>query len=239
MSIKLKAFGLSLLAVMAVGAFAVMNASAESQATGHFTSDAPSGVTKLDVKESPPSGAHLLELSQAGFTGIVCHETTYTGEVTTATATELTVFPTYKGCLTTGGSTGSVTVHSNGCSYTFTQPNKESAKTENTVDLVCPAGKKVEITHATCTVGVAPVTVKGVGYTTTSEVVPGETGENPPKKHALTVTSSATFPVTREGGFCSLLATNSTGTLSGSATVFGTDKTSGKQANVTATGSVN
>jgi hypothetical protein len=236
MTIKRKAFGFGLLTVMAVGAFAVVNASATSSATGHFTSDAPSGTTKLDFKENAPNGPHLLVLTQAGFTGIVCHETTYTGHLTGATVTDITITPTYKGCLTTGGATGSVTVHTNGCSYTFTQPNIESAKTEHTVDLVCPAGKKIEITHATCTVGIAPVTIKGYGYTTISEQAPGSTGG---AKHAITITSSATFPMTRHGGFCSLLATNATGSLSGSMTVFGTDNNSGAQVNITATGSIN
>jgi hypothetical protein len=235
MSIKLKALGLSMLAVLAVGAFAVMNASAESQPTGHFTSG--SANTAIDVTENPTApSTHSLELTQAGFTGIVCHESKYAVTNIGETADHISVKPTYQKCTTTGGSPGSLTVHSNGCEYTFKTPNKESAKTEHTVQLICNgAVKAIQITHASCTVTIHPVTVKGVGYTTTLESGPGLTGG---PKHSITLTSNASFPVTRHGGFCTLLATNSTGTLSGSATIFGKNAL-GAQLDITATGSVN
>lgn len=232
MSIKFKALGLSLLAVVAASAFAVVNASAETQSKGHFIQDA--ALTIIDVYDKPPT--HQLELGQPGFTGITCHEASYAATLSGTTITEFTVTPVYDGCTTTGGSTDSVTVHTNGCTYKFTQPNKESAKTEHTLDLVCPTGKTIEITHATCTVSIHAQTVKGIGYTTINEQVPGGT-EGP--KHAITLTADVSFAITRHGGFCALLATNSTGTLKGSATVFATNFAGGKQVNITATGSVN
>jgi hypothetical protein len=236
MSVKLKVLGLSLLAVMAASAMVVMNASAESQPSGHFTSDSPSGSTELIGFQTVPNGPHMLELSQPGFTGIVCHVLSLSEVFSGTTVTDLTLIPSVKDCLTTGGSTGSVAVHINGCTGTVLQPNKESAKTEQTVQLVCPAGKKIEITHSGCTLAIQPVTVKGAGYTTIVEKVPGSSEA---AKHAITATVNASFPVTRHGGFCALLATNSTATVSGSGTVFGKDPTSGKQVNITATGSVN
>jgi hypothetical protein len=234
MSIKLKALGLSLLAVLAASAFAVMNASAESQPTAHFTSGSHN--TQVLVFENPTSGTHALELSQPGFTGIVCHEPSYAVTNIGTTADHITVKPTYKKCTTTGGNPGSVTVHPNGCEFTFTTPNKESAKTEHTVTLNCPTGKSIQITHATCTVSIHHVEVKGVGYTTTVESAPGTIGG---PKHSITLTVNVAFPQTRHGGFCSLLATNATGTLSGSATVFGKDPLSNNQIDITATGSIN
>lgn len=233
MSTKLKALGLSLLAVMAASAVVVMNASAESQVTGHFTSDAAS--TKLDVIENPPNGLHMLEFDQPGFKNIACHETSYAATISGTTVTDITVTPTFKGCLTTGGVTGEVTIHTNGCVYTLTQINKEAAKTEHTFDLVCPAGKTLEITHSGCTITIHSFVSKGIGYTTTNEALPGE----PLAKHSITVTLNVGFPLTRHGGFCALLATNSTGTLTGSATVFGTNAATGKQVGITATGSIN
>jgi hypothetical protein len=230
MSTKLRVFGLSLLAVGATSAFTVVNTPAESQPAGHFVMGTPA--MELLVIENPPSGAHMFELAQPGFNSIVCHEASYFAPVSTATVTDVTVTPTYKGCQTTGGATGSISVDTNGCTYTFQQPNKESAKTENTVKMECPAGKTIQITHATCTVTVHPQTVKGVGYTTTSEALPGEII----KQHAITLTANVGFAVTRHGGFCTLLATNATATLSGAATVFGTETT---QVGITATGSIN
>lgn len=230
----LKVLALNLLTVTVVNAFVVTSSSAESQSGGHFVVGSAPSYTELDVKENPPSGTHMLELTQPGFTGIVCHEASYVAPIVTATVTDVTATPTYKGCLTTGKGTGEVTVHTNGCTYTFLQPNKEAAKTEHTVQIVCPAGKTIQVTHATCTVSIAPQTLTGIGYTTTSEALPGEAA-----KHAITLTANLSFPVTREGGFCSLLATNSTGTLKGSATVFGTDFATGKQVDITAEGSIN
>lgn len=231
MSNKLKASGLCLLAVTAVSALVVMNASAESQGTGHFTSEA--ATTDLDVREGLLSSVHRLELGQPGFTPIICNLASYAvPTLQSSTVTDLTVTPTYNGCLTTGGQEGTVTIKTNACTYTFTQPNKESAKTEHTVDLTCPFKSGIEIVHATCTITIPAQSVKGIGYTTINEsVTPGE-----PAKHSITLTVNASFAVTREGGFCVLLATNATGTLSGSLTIFGTKFASGNQVGITATG---
>jgi hypothetical protein len=233
MSTKLKVLSPILLVVMATSAFTVMRASAETQPTGHFTSEAAN--TSLDVIVSP-SGSHVVEFGQPGFTPIVCHEVTLAGNIPSQTVTNITITPTYKGCLTTSGATGSVTVDTNGCNYVLTQPGKEAAKTSNTIAVVCPPeATGIQITHATCTVTIHPVEVGGLGYTTILEKAPG----SPEAKHAITLTMNSLTPVTRHGGFCALLATKSTAALAGSATVFGTDAISKKQVGITATGSVN
>jgi hypothetical protein len=234
MSIKVKVLGPVLLVVMATSVSTVMRASAETQPTGHFTSEVEN--TKLDVFVSP-NGSHSVEFSQPGLTGFACHEITLGGSFSGKTVTNITIFPTYKGCLTTGNATGTVTVHTNGCNYVLTQPGKEAVKTSNTIAVVCPPGiPGIQITHATCTITIPPVEVGGVGYTTITEKAPGSSGE---AKHAITLTFSSFTPITRHGGFCALLATKSTGTLGGSATVFGTDAATGAQVGITATGSVN
>ena len=229
MSIKLKALGLGLLAALAVSAVTVMNASAESQATGHFTCE----VEPCTVK-GEESGTHQLELGVPGLTGIVCDKASYSATAATKTVTDLTVTPTYAECHTTGTGTGSkpgeVIVDVNGCTYTFTQPNKEAAKTEHTVDLVCPTGKTIIVTHPECEITIDPINgLKGVGYTTILEN----------NIHAITLTSNVSgFSATFHKGVCVLLGTNHTGTLSGSATVKGFNG-SNEQKGITATGSVN
>lgn len=229
MSIKLKALGVGLLAMVAAGAIAVMNASAESSATGHFTCEVSHCI--LDVSDTLEP--HQLELVSPGLTGIVCNESSYEVTVNAATVTQITAAnPKYGKCHTTGDNTIAhpVTIEMNGCDYVFTQPNKESVKTEHTVSLVCPAGKTVILHHEGCEITIDPVEhIKGVGYTT---IVQSE-------KHAITLTAEVTgFTETFHAGFCLLLGTSHPGELKGSATITGTD-TLQNPVGITATGSVN
>lgn len=226
MSIKLKALGLGLLAALAVSAVAVMNASAETSLTGHFTSEVAH--TTLQVTEGPEEKVHRLELTVEGFTGIVCDKPTYTSTISEATVTELTVEAKYEACHTTGGTPGEVNVTMNGCDYRFTQPNKESAKTEHTVDLVCPVGAHVVVDHEGCEITIDPENPRsGIGYTTTVEN----------NIHSITLTANVTgFKATLHTGLCVLIGTTKNGSLTGSATVKGLD-TEGHQVGITATGS--
>lgn len=222
MSTKLKALGIGFLAVMAMSAVAVMNASAESR--GHFTSEVAH--TTLQTSETE---THRLELRVPGLTGIICTESSYEATTAAATVTEITVTPTYKGCETTGGSKGSVTVETNGCDYVFTAPNLESAKTEHTVDYKCP-GTGIVLHHEGCEIEIHPINnLKGIGYTTVVEN----------NKHAITLTANVTgFTSTFHSGFCILLGTTHGGELVGSATIKGLN-TANEQVGITATGSVN
>ena len=230
MSIKLKALGLGILAAMAVSAVAVMNASAESQAKGHFTCEVVHCI--VTGEETPPT--HHTILTVSGFEkGITCEKNHYHGTfpLNVSTVTSLSVTPTFIECHTEGSANKTeVTVHMNECNYVFTQPNKNAAATEHTVALVCPAGKSIVITHPECEMTIPSTPhLKGIGYTTI-----GLAG----KTHAITLTSNVTgFNVQFHKGFCVLLGTNHTGTLSGSVTVKGLD-TLGNQVGLTATGSV-
>ncbi|HKB52005.1 MAG TPA: hypothetical protein VKC63_11350 [Solirubrobacterales bacterium] len=225
MDIKLKALGPGVITALAAGATGGINASAESQATGHFTCE----VSPCTIRVSEALGtSHRLELSIAGLTGIVCDEASYKGPVAT-TVTDITLTPTYAECHTTG-STTNVPIDVNGCTYTVTQPNKESAKTEHTVDLVCPSGKNLVVTHPECEIVIPPITgLKGFGYTTIIDN----------NKHAITLTSSVEgLPAEFQKGICTLLGTFHVGKLIGSATVRGFDQL-GHQVGITATGSIN
>lgn len=172
----------------------------------------------------------------ASFTPIVCHETGYVAHIIGKTAKHITATPFYKGCMTTGGSAGETPIHTNGCNFTFTQPAKESQGSKNTVQLTCPAGKAIQITHGGCTLTIHPVEVSGISYKTTTEQAPGSIGG---VKHSITLEVKTTFPMTRHNSLCVLLSTNTTGELLGSATVFGTNFVGGAQVGITATGSIN
>lgn len=222
MSIKLKALAMGLLA--AVAATAIETASAETSATGHFTSELPHITLQYSENET-----HRLELKIPGLTGIVCTTTTYHATLTTVTEFQIRVTPTYAGCHTTGGVHSELEVAANECSFTLTAPNRESAKTENTVDYVCP-GTGIVIHHEGCEIELDPLSgLKGIGYTTTVEN----------NKHSITLTANVTgFTSTFHAGFCVLLGTTHGGELVGSVTVKGIN-TTGEQVGITATGAVN
>jgi hypothetical protein len=67
----------------------------------------------------------------------------------TGTSTRVTgVSPTYKDCVaTTAAGTLPATVTANECTYSFNQPEAQGGDTtwKSTVDLVCPAGKSIEV----------------------------------------------------------------------------------------------
>lgn len=226
MSTKLKALGVGLLAAMAISGFTVMNASATTG--GHFTSDVDHAIIK---GFEGPGAVHKLEFSIAGLTPIVCEEAAYHGTVPLGVTTveHVTVTPTYGKCLTTGGTPGEVNVTPNGCEYTFKIGKK--ATTHNTVSVVCPAGKVIEVHHPSCTITVPAQNLNGVVYHTVVEKVNGV------NKHAITLASTVGGITSHfHGGICNLLGTTHVGELNGSATVKGFD-TAGNQVNITATGS--
>lgn len=238
MSLKLKALGLGLLAVLATSAFAVMNASAT--VNGHFTHDASGGHATIIGEEIYGSNPkHYLEFQRTEPTGtkvgppIACTEATYHGTVSSATTDSITVTPTYKNCATTDGIWGEVEVTMNGCDYTFRSNSAASTHTptaDATVTIDCEPGKAIVIDHPNCTITVDPQTPKGgVTYTTITEKVGGV------DKHAITINVTATHIVgTFHGGICVFLGTTKEFDMEGAATVRGFD-TNGNQINITAT----
>lgn len=233
MSLKLKILGLGLLAVMATGAFAAMNASALT--TGHFTHDA--GTNHATIKgEEIFHSAHSLSFRRTQptntFTGepIVCTNATYHGVAPSKNLTTLEVTPTYSGCATTNSASwGSVIVHHNGCTYTFHSNSNASTHkpTEHaTVTVDCPDGQAIEITHPECTITIPAQNLKGATYTTITD---------PNGKHALTVNITIThIKGYFHGGLCIFLGTEKEFDMNGAVTVRGFD-TPGNQVNITAT----
>ncbi|HEX9967629.1 MAG TPA: hypothetical protein VGB06_06760 [Solirubrobacterales bacterium] len=204
MSIKLKALGLGLLAAMAMASVAAVNAGAT--ASGHFTSTASH--TNITGTENT---THQVKLSVDGGTTIECKKTSYSGTIAAATATEITITPSYAECQTTGGTANAVTVTMNGCDYVFFS---QGTRTHGTATVVCPVGKAIEIHHPNCTITVGTSHALGGGIDYDQDGA-GLTAN-------VTVTE---VPAEYHGGACIFLGTNHKGTMTGSATISGKDKT--------------
>lgn len=223
MSIRFKILGLGLLAVMATGALAAVNASATQN--GHFASHAVEH--HLILKGTDAHGtAHQLVFSKPGQTGISCTHTTYHGTISGIAATktsQITLRPHYTGCATTTGNWGEVTVDvPQTCG---TEVFKFTSRTPNghgTVHVNCT----IEITHPNCTITVHPQTpTGGIVYKKDPSAVPA----------ALTPEVTVTGITATYHGICQLLGTNQTGyEMTGSVALWG-ENTVGQKVGITAT----
>jgi len=211
MSMKLKVLGLSLLAVLATSAFAVINASATP--SGHFVAD----VAHVKVKGTE-SGTHFLKFQrtvngEASGLPIECTHAHYHGTVPlgVSTTNEVEITPEYTKCATQGGEWGEVNVHHEpSCGtnvYKFT--SAESGK-KATVHVECV----ISVTHPNCTIKIPKQTLNGVTY---DPVVEGG-------KNAITMTVTISGITGHfENGLCVFLGTKQTFDMNGSATVWATD----------------
>ena len=230
MSIKLKALSLGLMALLATAGFAVVNASAT--VSGHFTHD---NVTNNATIIGTENGTHDLEFREEGSSpedpGITCTHAHYHGEVTAKTVQTVTVKPTYTQCQTTKAATHNVTVHTNGCGFTL---HSRTPPGDATVEVECPTGKSIVITHPNCEITVpaqkpsATHLTGGLFYHTTQE--------GNPLKHTLTATVTVK-KITGQfhGGLCVFLGTSHLFEMNGSLTVEGKDPVSGNRVNITHT----
>jgi hypothetical protein len=154
MTRNLKALGLALVAVFATSVMVASTASAQVGNLGKITSDGP-----VTLKGTETAGENKFEAFGATVT---CPGSTYTGhkvnvtphELIPVNATEVTITPTYVNCVE---GTNKITIDMNGCDYVLKDTTTKTAG-ENTytvlVDIVCPAGKSIEITGGFCTVKV-------------------------------------------------------------------------------------
>jgi hypothetical protein len=218
MSLKLKALGLGLVAAMAMGAFAVVNASAFTG--GHFTSQATEHHLIVKGEETFP-GNHNLTFQRtvdgaASGEPIKCTRAVYHGTLsgTDATTTQsVSVTPKYEECSTGGVAPHNVTVHHlSSCGtniYQFTSGNP------GTIHVRCP----VTVTHPNCTIRMPEQTVSGATYNTTVES----------NKHALTVNIEVPAITGHfESGFCVFLGTTQNFHMKGSVTVWAENTAGGR-----------
>jgi hypothetical protein len=92
------------------------------------------------------------------------HCSTVTGEATiTGPSTTVLVTPHLAGCKSTaGGLEPSATFHPNGCTFEVTAGETTSpTQTHGSVNVACPAGKKITVTIATCQVHIGPQEIFG------------------------------------------------------------------------------
>jgi hypothetical protein len=139
----LATIALATIALLAIGAAIAANAGAAS-----FTAAKYPVVIKGSLE--PGWGGRFT----MGGTGVSCSEESWLAATNSAT-TDLTVSPSFAGCKEEVFGL-SATVTTNSCTYTLTEPKLNKTSYLGNIDLVCPAGKVVEIHASTCTITVFP-----------------------------------------------------------------------------------
>jgi hypothetical protein len=219
MSMRSKALSGGIVAMMVTAGYGAISATAETG--GHFVSET---THTLVVGTGGPGTSHRTHLSAEGTEGQSgCENVSYVGTAVSSTVESITISPSYEKCTTTNTS-ANLPVTVNGCTQTFTvAPGGVSG----TVDVLCPAGKAIEVHHPNCTITIASANNKnlsGVTYTRVTENA----------KHAITLDLNVTFETTYHGGICIFLGTPHKERITGSLTIRGFD-TDGSQVSITAT----
>jgi len=141
---KMKAAGLTLLAVFAVSALAASAAQAAPEFEASNTEGTVSGT----------GGASEEFVTEAG--AVVCSSSSFSGAYATKNATDQLIHPAYSSCKAFGFL--SATVNTEDCNYNFMANAKvEAGKYNSEVDVVCPTGDSIKIVASTCS-----AEVKGV-----------------------------------------------------------------------------
>jgi hypothetical protein len=129
---------------------------------GHFTSVGYPATVSAQQSSGTITGTELMKhelVTKAG--KLKCNTVTATGSLT-ATATGLTLAPTYAGCTLAGLG---ATVAMNGCDYRFTiEAETAPGTTDLQTELICPGGKEmtVSVSGSTCKLTIPAQTFKGV-----------------------------------------------------------------------------
>jgi hypothetical protein len=187
---NLKALGLALVAVFAMSALVASAASAaEFHSEGENTTVSASQTTVQVFKTTAGE--------------VTCAKASFSGTQATKTAVKISgVSAVYSEChIIFFGSTFKATVNMNGCTYTL--------YASGAADLVCAAGKEVEVTAAECTVKVPGQTgLKTVNYS------------NKENKHVDLSLNLGGIKYSHSGFACGT-GSGTTGTLTGGATAEG------------------
>jgi hypothetical protein len=139
---KLKTLGVALVAALALTAVSAASASAANYTAGAY----PTTITGESAlgNDTFTTEAGKVEC-KAHFQGTLA-----------ASSSSLEITPTYTNCRAFGFL--EATVHMNGCKYLKTGPIGGPHTYQLNTDLVCPAGKDVTITSATCDTTIQPQT---------------------------------------------------------------------------------
>lgn len=195
----LKALGLALMAVLALGAFAAGSASAAGE---RFHSE-----SETTILTGTDEADHVF--SASGFS-VTCTDATFRGtskgEGGTTTTKTLSVHPTYTGCTS---SLGAAPVDTNGCNYVFgSEPN---AGGHLPIQISCTSTNTIKVTAPGCTLSFGNQTVAN-GATVTN------TGAGTTRDVTVTATATATFS---KSGFGCFVIGGNTGTYNGPTVVSG------------------
>lgn len=241
MNLYLKALGLTLLAVLAIGAMAVSTASAET--LDHFTSSSAIGKTTLTGEAVGTEAENVFGVKVAPSFAIHCKNSgvKFHGTMASNSVTEVTVHPTYSEC---SSNLGALTINTTGCNYIlsgttdkfFNTTGVEEGK-DATMSIECEAGKAITLMTAGCTISIGSESggkavnqnILGVKYT--NELSGGL------KDVKVDVTTDKTHYTTNDAFSCTIAGIPTTGTdgfLTGKVTVKGYEDngTENKQAQI-------
>jgi hypothetical protein len=201
MTRNLKVLGLALVAVLALAATMASSASATNK---YFHSNADS--TSLTGEQT---NVHVFKTTAGELT---CEKAHFKGSQVGKTSQEVTINTIeYINChIIIFGSTVAMTVKTNECDYRFTAQKTNGVNIEaETVHLICPAGKKIQISGAGCTVEVGEQTLSKVSYSNVGEMVD--------------VNADVANIVYNHSGFTCGTGSGNNGTYKGNVTVTSTD----------------
>src|SRR3982750_2013873 len=222
-----KAFGLALVAMLALGAFAAQGASAVPLTCENVAS----GSTCFGTGDQH-GGTHVFK-SAGG--SVSCTEATFTSSSVVGAGgaiNEQTVTPSYPTTTAAGGTNctafgfAGAHVKMNECTYTFTTPKGLAATGEVTyrtgaeefpLHLTCPVGKAIEITPTAFGVSVCTQTV-AAQTPTGGHVVGRNAGTVAEMDITLEITLTGVH-YTGTGSSCGNAETHSDATLTGNSTV--------------------
>ncbi|MET0557268.1 MAG: hypothetical protein ABW065_01160 [Solirubrobacterales bacterium] len=183
-------------AMLALVAFGVVSVSGAQAAEFHCSVENCRYRLKTDINEAVGAKNYhhvfiIDDLTTGGSVSFTCQDLTGEGTTIFKTASELTVTNlNYNdknaagvGC-TIGGS-GSLTVDMNGCDYLFSAAG--------TVKVVCPEGKKIELTKVGCTYTIGPQgPLAGITYKTIGTSPPGREVTVSPNVKGISITLDGT-----------------------------------------------
>ncbi len=162
MTCKLKV-GFVVIAVLATSAVAASAAQAEYNLT---LGTPPITHAVLTGEQIAHEKGNKLEITSRG-TRVECKTVTYEGTVEEGSVADVNVTPKYEGCTVNGSLKANVDV--NGCTITLT--GETNGAKEGIVHLLCPEGKKIEITipEISCTLAIHEQTPTSGGVTYTNK----------------------------------------------------------------------
>lgn len=201
MTHKLKALGLTLMAICLIGAVGASGA----QATKFTSAKYPTSLTGTQTSQ------HVF---QTMFGAVKCDAASFTGSLAAASST-ITLAPTYSKCTTSGLS---VTITMNGCDFLIHNTIDISTHASGgNLDIQCPAGKQIVIDEAEtgCTKDIGPQT--GLGLMTYT--INTEGGD---MNFDFTI-KGIKYTVTGSGLFCFEPGSYTDGTYTGTATFKGSN----------------